>query len=62
MPDILSLHKDLISYSLLTILLIPEWLYPQPYLPEFLSLCKLFNSLDCYDYSKDKKQYCKDQL
>ena len=37
MPDILSLHKDLISYSLLTILLIPEWLYPQPYLPEFLS-------------------------
>jgi len=37
MPDILSLHKDLISYSLLTILLIPEWLYPQPYLPELLS-------------------------
>lgn len=37
MSDILSLHEDLVSYSLLTILLIPEWLSPQLYLPELLS-------------------------
>lgn len=37
MPDILSLHEDLVSYPLLTILPIREWLSPQLYLPELLS-------------------------